>query len=61
MTVKVDLSKAFDRVNGLFLRLIVIHLGFSLQFVMWIMSFISLVPFIVLMNRAASPFFKPKR
>ena len=61
MIVEVDLSNAFDRVNWLFLHLILIHLGFSLHFVAWVMGCLSLVSFVVLINGLASPFLNPKR
>jgi hypothetical protein len=58
MVMKVDLSKACDMLIWLCIRLILIHLGFCHQFVVWIMSFISSISFLVLLNGAATPFFK---
>jgi hypothetical protein len=57
----VDLSKAYDRVSWLYLRLILIHLGFCHQFVVWVMNCITFASFVVLINGATSPFFRPGR
>jgi hypothetical protein len=61
MIVKMDLSKDFDKVGLLFLPLILIHLGFSLHFVAWVIGCVSLVSFVVLINGTTSPLFKPER
>jgi hypothetical protein len=39
--LKIDLSKAYDIVSWLYLRMILTHLGFELPFINWIMSCIS--------------------
>eukprot|EP00253_Pinus_taeda_P001598 PITA_01598 len=59
--LKIDLSKAYDRINWLYLRLLLTHLGFNYSFVSWIMGCITNVSFVVLINGAASPFFKSQR
>eukprot|EP00253_Pinus_taeda_P022728 PITA_22728 len=59
--LKIDLSKAYDRINWLYLRLLLTHLGFNYTFISWIMGCISNVSFVVLINGAASPFFKSQR
>eukprot|EP00253_Pinus_taeda_P029977 PITA_29977 len=59
--LKIDLSKAYDRINWLYLRLLLTHLGFNYSFISWIMGCISNVSFAVLINGAASPFFKSQR
>eukprot|EP00253_Pinus_taeda_P004076 PITA_04076 len=61
MVLKIDLSKAYDRINWLYLRLLLTHLGFNYSFISWIMGCISNVSFVVLINGAASPFFKSQR
>jgi hypothetical protein len=44
MVVKVDLSKTYDRARWLYLRLMLIHLGFKSQFVTWVMNCVTLIP-----------------
>jgi hypothetical protein len=55
MVVKVDLSKAYDGVSYLYLRLMLIHLGFNPQFVYvtWVMNCVTSVSFSILINGAA--------
>ena len=59
--LKIDISKAYDRVSWLYLRLLLTHLGFGNNFIRWIMSCITTVSFSVLINGAASPFFHAER
>eukprot|EP00253_Pinus_taeda_P022407 PITA_22407 len=61
VVLKIDLSKAYDRINWLYLRLLLTHLGFNYSFISWIMRCISNVSFAVLINGSASPFFKSQR
>eukprot|EP00253_Pinus_taeda_P003487 PITA_03487 len=61
MVLKIDLSKAYDRINWLYLRLLLTHLGFNYSFISWIMGCITNVSFAILINGAASPFFKSQR
>eukprot|EP00253_Pinus_taeda_P036198 PITA_36198 len=59
--LKIDLSKAYDQISWLYLRLLLTHLGFNYSFISWIMGCITNVSFAVLINGAASPFFKSQR
>jgi hypothetical protein len=61
LTLNVDLSKCFDHVSWLYLRLILIHLCFSHAFVTWLMSYICSASFAIILNGDAYPLFKPKR
>jgi hypothetical protein len=50
----IDLDKAHDRVNWLFLKLLLLHMGMNLHSVNWIMGCLNSVFFAVLIN--GSPF-----
>lgn len=56
--IKIDLSKAYDRINWIYIRLLLTHLGFKMDFISWIMGCITNVSYVVLINSAATPFFK---
>eukprot|EP00253_Pinus_taeda_P030603 PITA_30603 len=59
--LKIDLSKAFDRVSWLYIKMILIHLGFPHTFISWIMACISSPTFSILINGSATPFFHSER
>eukprot|EP00253_Pinus_taeda_P025399 PITA_25399 len=61
MILKVDLSKAFDRTNWLYLRLLLTHLGFPYNYIKWTMSCITDVSYSVLLNGEATTFFTAER
>ena len=56
--IKIDLSKAYDRFYWLYLRMLLTHLGFGIDFIRWIMSCITMVYFAVLINGSTSSFFQ---
>ena len=60
MVLKLDLVKAFDRVNWTFLRLL-IQIGIPLLGVNWIMGCVSSSCFAVLLNGPPSDFFPASR
>eukprot|EP00253_Pinus_taeda_P004952 PITA_04952 len=59
--LKIDLSKAFDRVSWLYIKMMLIHLGFPIPFINWIMACISSPSFSILINGSASHFFHSER
>ena len=59
--LKIDLSKAYDKVSWLYIGMLLTHLGFCIGFIRWIMSCVTTVSFAVLMNGAALPLFHAKR
>ena len=61
VVLKIDLSKAYDHVNWTYLRVIMSKMGFSVPFITWVMSSITLVSFVVLINGVASTFFRSGR
>ena len=61
ISLKIDLAKAFDKVNWLYLKMILTHLGFPHTLINWIMGCISTVSFAILINGAASARFNINR
>ncbi len=59
--MKMDLQKAFNKVNWKFLRALLTKFGFNKIFVKWIMECVSTVSSSVLINREKMQFFKPTR
>ena len=61
LILKLDLSKAFDKLNWSYLRLILLQIGVPLMGVNWIMGFLSSVNFAMLVNGTPSCFFMAYR
>lgn len=61
MAIKLDLQKAYDRVNWGFILAILSILGFNDGFVKWIEACISSVSFEILVNGGKSKQFKPSK
>eukprot|EP00253_Pinus_taeda_P020413 PITA_20413 len=59
--LKIDLSKAFDRINWIYIRLLLTHLGFKVDFISWIMDYITNISYAILINGVTTPFFKGQR
>ncbi len=61
MAIKVDLQKAYDRINWGFLKPVLSQLGFSPTFVNWILQCVSTVSTSVLVNGGRNESFNPSR
>lgn len=61
MAIKLDLQKAYDRVNWRFINFVLLHLGFNETFTNWIHACISSVTFEIIVNGAKYESFKPTR
>lgn len=61
MALKLDMSKAYDRVEWAFLESILVRLGFTPGFVALMMQCVSYVSYSVLINGVPSPRFFPSR
>lgn len=61
MVINMDLSKENYKVSWVYLRLILIHLCFFHQFVVWVMNCITSIYFVAQINKATSAFFRKGR
>jgi hypothetical protein len=61
IVMKLDLSKAYDRVNWLFLCLVLLHIGISLPIINWILGHVSSTSFATLINGSPDRFFRASR
>ncbi|KAK9990862.1 hypothetical protein SO802_025847 [Lithocarpus litseifolius] len=61
MAIKLDLQKAYDRVNWKFIQSILLHLGFNDTFTNWIIACVSSVTFEIMVNGGKTEKFKPSR
>jgi len=59
--LKIDLIKAYDRVDWGYLRLLLLHIGIDYATVEWIMACVCNVSFSVLVNGSPSEFFYGSR
>jgi len=61
LILKLDLQKSYDCIDWDLLSMILIQVGFGLQFTNWIMSCVSTSTFVVLINGEATNFFRSGR
>jgi hypothetical protein len=61
LVLKLDMMKAYDRVDWGFLRLVLLQIGMSLEATDWIMGCVNSANFSVLINGSPSSFFKSTR
>ena len=54
---KIDLSKVNDRVSWIYIRMLMTHLSFRIDFIRWVMSCSTMASFVLLVNGVGSPFF----
>jgi hypothetical protein len=59
--MKIDLSKAYDRVIWLYIKLLLTHFGFEVPFINGVMSCITTSSFTVLIDGLTSTFFHAKK
>jgi hypothetical protein len=61
MLIKLDMSKAYDRISWRFLQQMLEAFGFVEDWIQWIMSLISSTFFSILVNGSPSKTFNPSR
>lgn len=61
MAVKLDMSKAYDRIKWGFLKLVMEKIGFNDRRISFIMECITSVSYSVVVNRELQETFKPSR
>ena len=61
MILKLDLSKAFDKLSWFFIEKILLSFGFSQDWAQWILSLLSSYFFSILVNGSPSSTFSPSR
>ena len=58
-TLKIDMSKAYDRVNWNFLKAVLLAMKFDPKWIRWIMEYVSFVSYTLLVNRSLTSTFHP--
>ena len=61
MFIKLDMAKAYDRVNWDFLQKVLLAFGFSQEWVRWVLSYVITPSFSVLLNGELSDLFRTSK
>ena len=61
IAIKMDLQKAYNRINWSFLNIVLSKLGFSPTFISWILQCVTTVSSSVVVNGGKSKHFSPSR
>jgi hypothetical protein len=61
MIIKIDLSKSFDKLSWQYMKSLILGLGFSNDWVDWVLSLTSSTFFSILVNESPSQTFTPSR
>lgn len=61
MFIKLDMAKAYDKVQWSFLWKVLRAFGFSVDWIQWVMSFVTFISYFVLINRDHTKLFGASR
>lgn len=61
VSIKTDMSKAYDRVEWSFLKTLMEKMGFAREWVRWVMTCVSTVSYTILLNGREHGFIRPER
>lgn len=59
--LKIDISKAYDRVDWKFLKAVLVAMNFSSRWVRWILECVTTIQYTILVNGRITQSFKPNR
>ena len=59
--LKIDISKAYDRVDWKFLKAVLVAMDFSSRWVRWILECVTTIQYTILVNGRITQSFKPNR